>query len=226
MRRIVARRGALSTEAMLALSEALEHGIECRRVSGRELARLLPPGSDAALLGMTGPDPAASIDEALALRGAAWLLVGVAYPRNAGVVIRSAEVAGADLVVVDSGFDRRDRRECLRASMRSDRWLPVRFASARPVIDAARGSGKRIVAVESPGDARPCTEPWVVDLRGPVLFLLGGEQEGLPASLLDGVDETVRIPMPGFVPSYNLQAAAAIVMGERLRQQQEGELSP
>ena len=40
----------------------------------------------------------------------------------------------------------------------------------------------------------------------------------LHASILDLADAVLSIPMRGFLPSYNLQAAMAVVMGERLRQ--------
>jgi tRNA G18 (ribose-2'-O)-methylase SpoU len=42
----------------------------------------------------------------------------------------------------------------------------------------------------------------------------------VPPEVLEACDLTVRIPMRGFIPSYNLQAAMAIVAGERLRQLQ------
>ena len=58
----------------------------------------------------------------------------------------------------------------------------------------------------------------VGDLTGPVLFVVGAEDEGVPRELLDLCDETVRIPMEGFIRSYNLQVAVAVLGVERLRQ--------
>jgi tRNA G18 (ribose-2'-O)-methylase SpoU len=55
-----------------------------------------------------------------------------------------------------------------------------------------------------------------------VLFAIGGEEPGIPPDLLAEFDEIVRIPMGGFIRSYNLQAALAAVAGERLRQSQRG----
>ena len=57
-----------------------------------------------------------------------------------------------------------------------------------------------------------------MDLTGPVLLIVGGEVRGVHEVLLDACESVVRIPMLGFIPSYNLQAAVAIVAGERLRQ--------
>ena len=53
---------------------------------------------------------------------------------------------------------------------------------------------------------------------GRVHFVVGGEARGIPDAILAGCDAVIRIPMPGFVPSYNLQGAVAAVASERLRQ--------
>ena len=55
-------------------------------------------------------------------------------------------------------------------------------------------------------------------LTGPLLVVVGGEEAGVPRAVLEEADRVVRVPMNGFLPSYNLQAAMAIVMGDRLRQ--------
>ena len=47
---------------------------------------------------------------------------------------------------------------------------------------------------------------------------MGGESDGVPRALLARCDAVARIPMAGFVASYNLQAAVAILAAERLRQ--------
>ena len=150
----------------------------------------------------------------LALPGCAWALVGLAYPGNTGFASRAAEVSGADGVFVDGDFQHEGRREALRASMRADRFMPVFWEPALPLLDDARRAGRSIFAIEDVGDAAP----WEVDLARPALFIVGGERHGIPREVLDGADRILRIPMHGFIPSYNLQAAMAMVAGERLRQ--------
>ena len=148
-----------------------------------------------------------------------WLLAGVAYPGNAGFAIRTAEVSGAAGIVVDGSFDHAGRRQALRAAMRADRIFPVLFARSSDVLRSARAAGHRIIGIEDRGSF----EPWQVDLTGPVVFVIGGEACGIEQPLLDACDCVVRIPMPGFIPSYNLQAATAMVAGERLRQLAQGQ---
>jgi tRNA G18 (ribose-2'-O)-methylase SpoU len=98
--------------------------------------------------------------------------------------------------------------------MRADHFMPVFWDPALGVIAQARPAGRRVLAVEDVGSVAP----WEVDLTEPLLLLIGGERHGIPRELLAACDGAIAIPMRGFIPSYNLQAAMAIVVGEHLRQ--------
>ncbi len=182
--------------------------------SGRDSVPVSAPGTPAELLALVGSPPAASLDEVLGFAGAVWQLVGLRYPGNTGAAIRTAEVSGADAVVIDSDFEHGGRREALRASMRADHFMPVFWERALEVLPRARAAGRAITAIEDSGRAAP----WQVDLTTPQLFVVGGERHGIPQPVLDACDRVLRIPMRGFIPSYNVQAAVAMVAGERLRQ--------
>jgi tRNA G18 (ribose-2'-O)-methylase SpoU len=197
-----------------AVTRAQASGIAIRRVSERAMRRLVPFGVETQILALEGPAPASGLDDVMRGDGVVWLLAGCTYPGNAGYVIRSAEVSGADGVVIASHFDRVERRDCLRYGMRVDRFFPVHFADPEPTLELARESGRKIVAVEDVGKLAP----WQTDLGGPLLVIIGGEEGGVSEALLASADCVLRVPMSGFLPSYNLQAAMAVVMGERLRQ--------
>ncbi|MEB2345095.1 MAG: hypothetical protein OZ948_10150 [Deltaproteobacteria bacterium] len=204
--------------AARALAErARAAGARVLPASANDLRRMARPGSPGAggLLALVGPDPSADPAAALAGGGAAWLLAGVAYAGNAGYAIRTAEVSGADAIFLDAALDPEGRRRALRASMHAERFFPVHWRPAGEVLDAARAAGRRLVAVEDVG----LHAPWEQDLRGRVLLVIGGEREGLDPRLLARCDAVLRVPMAGFVPSYNLQAAMAAVAAERLRQE-------
>jgi tRNA G18 (ribose-2'-O)-methylase SpoU len=189
-------------------------GVAVQRASAAALWRLSQVDPPAELLALAGPDPGAPRDEVLAAGGALWLLAGTAYPGNAGFAIRTAEVSGADGIFVDCAFGHEGRREALRAAMRADRFLPVFWEPALPLVADARAAGRTVLAVEDVGSRAP----WEVDLRGALLLVVGGERHGVPAEVLAACDGALRIPMRGFIPSYNLQAAMAAVAAERLRQ--------
>jgi tRNA G18 (ribose-2'-O)-methylase SpoU len=212
---------------LLVCSEALEQGrvralveraraagVPVREASASVLRRMTSICGPSPVLALLGRRPGEKLEETLARRGALWLLAGVAYPTNAGVAIRTAEGSGAAAVVIDAQFDHVQRRAALRASMRADWYMPVFWERAEPVLESARAAGHRVYAIENSG----AQAPWDVDLTGPVLFVIGGEADGIAPALLERCDAVLRIPMGGFIPSYNLQIPVGVVAAERLRQ--------
>ena len=147
-------------------------------------------------------------------RGVVWLLSDVSYPSNVGTIIRTAEVTGATGIVIDGDFNRPARQRAKRVAMRADRFLSVLWEKSLTTIDAAKSAGRTIIAVESSGTSFP----WNVDLTQPVLLIAGGERNGIASSVLAHTDAVVRLPCPGFIPSWNVQAAVAAIAGEHLRQ--------
>jgi tRNA G18 (ribose-2'-O)-methylase SpoU len=200
LRLLLIRRDA--PRAVQALAErARDCGAVVRETSANDLRRMSRTREPSDVLALVGPDPGAPAAEVLARPGCAWLLVDVAYPGNAGYAIRSAEVSGAEAIFLDAAMD-------------AARFFPVQWLRADAVLDAARSARRRVLAIEDSGT----TAPWDADLCGPVLFVIGGETRGIPAPVLERCDAVLRIPMAGFIPAYNLQAAMAAVAAERLRQ--------
>jgi tRNA G18 (ribose-2'-O)-methylase SpoU len=210
---IVVPEGELAAAIEALCSRAAAVGAEIVRTGVRRQSRL---AGEAEAVALVGPSRDADLDTVMARGGVAWLLVGAAYPGNIGTAIRTAEGSGADGVYIDNDFDHPKRREARRATMRTDRYLPVAWEPAGAVIGAARRAGKKIVGIEDSGDRAP----WETSLGGPTLFIAGGESDGIPPALLRRCDAVVRIPMAGFVTSYNLQAAVAVLAAERLRQRE------
>jgi len=204
-----------ATRALLAPARAA--GVPVQTVGGRHFARLCPRDATGGAVALVGGGPLRDPAAVLAREGPAWLLTSIVYPGNAGSAIRTAEVSGAAGVFLDTDFDHPKRRDAVRASMRADRFFPVLWMKSDDVICAARGAGRRVIGVEDVG-AQP---PWAVKLGGPVLFIVGGEADGIPAATLERCDHVVRIPMAGFLRTYNLQAAVAILAAERMRQLEE-----
>ena len=195
-----------------AITFARECGVPVR-VSSDAVLRRFSPGEREDVLALVGPPVEADLDELMARRGPVWLLAGVAYPGNAGFAIRTAEVSGAAGIVLDTPLDRTGRKAALRASMRADWLFPVLWEPATVVVGAARAAGRRIVVLEDAGGVAP----WDADLSCEVLVVVGGERDGVPADLLAAADVRVCVPMAGFIPSYNVQAAVAALAVELLR---------
>ncbi len=201
--------------ALALCEEASQRGVSVERVSANDLRRMARVRPAPPLLALCGPDPAPTFGELVNREGALWLLCGVTYAGNAGFAIRSAEVSGAAGIVLDVAFTPAERNRALRFSMHAERFFPVQWRPGAEVVAAARTAGRRVIAIEDVGERAP----WQEDLRGSPLFVIGGERDGIDANLLARCDSIVRVPMRGFVPAYNLQAAMAAVVGEQLRQE-------
>ena len=156
---------------------------------------------------------------------AADLLVLVAYqlsdPGNLGSIIRTADAAGATgVVVVEPSADPYDP-QAVRATMGSLFALPVvRLGDGvdlLPWYEQVRAAGLPLHVVAT--SAHGALVHFDADYRGPVVLLLGNESYGLPDTVRDSADVTVRLPMRGRATSLNVSAAAAALVYEVVRQQ-------
>lgn len=206
-------RGVLEPAEEAIVERARARGIAVRATADRERLRLSEGTELASLLALEGPSARPSLDALMARDGLVVVLVGLRYPGNVGFIVRAAEVAGAAGVVLAESWTRAERASAMRFAMQADRYFPVVDAGADAAVDAARRAGRRLYALETGGTRTP----WEAPLRDPLAIFLGGEAEGIPAAILERMDEVLRIPMRGFIPSYNVQAAAGIVLGEWLR---------
>ncbi len=213
VRLILVAQDAAETGLKGVLERAEQLGIPVRRATRRVVTRL-SVNEEADALALVGRDPGARIEEMIAAGGASWLLVGVAYPGNVGMVIRTVEVSGGTGIVVDAKFDGEGRKAALRASMRADRFMPVHWAPPAGVLACAAAAGHAVYAIDEAGELAP----WELDLTGPRLFVVGGENGGIAPEVLARCHARIRIPMAGFIPCYNLQAAVSAIATERLRQ--------
>jgi 23S rRNA (guanosine2251-2'-O)-methyltransferase len=198
----------------LLVQQAEARGVRIWRGSAGDMRRMgRGPGADTAVA-LLGPPPTATLSELLGRGGLSWLLHRATYPSNVGFAVRTAEVSGADGVIVDAQFNHADRARIDHVSMGASRLLPVLYHDTEHVLEQAALMQMRCICIEDVG----ARAPWDIDLRGPLLCLIGSEHDGFDEQLLANCAAVVRIPMAGFVPSYNVQAAMAAIAVERLRQ--------
>lgn len=139
---------------------------------------------------------------------------GVEKPGNLGAVLRSADGAGADAVIVADARTDPFNPNAIRASLGTAFSLPFVSASTPETIEWLRARGVRVVAARVDGE-RLYTD---TDLTGPLAIALGAETDGLTSAWsADGI-EAVRLPMFGVADSLNISVTAAILLYEALRQ--------
>ena len=214
---ILFRRGSSDPEATRLRDLAEERGIAIRESSKSDMwrmSRVNEGESPPPILALVGRRPDASVDEVLSSGGLCWLLDGARYPVNIGFTIRTAEVSGAQAVFVDGSLNHAEKKAARRASMKAHRFMPVHWVDGKELVDMAKEAGFRVISLEDTGEIGP----WEEDLTGNVILVIGGEHDGISDHVLKESDSVLRIPMSGFVPSYNLQAPMAVVATEALRQ--------
>ncbi|MFF3764117.1 TrmH family RNA methyltransferase [Streptomyces sp. NPDC001922] len=148
------------------------------------------------------------------------VLANVRDPGNAGTVLRCADAAGADAVVLtDASVDLYNPKS-VRASVGSLFHLPVAVGvPVDRVVDGLRGTGVRIVAADGAGERDLDTELDEGVLGGPTAWIFGNEAWGLPEETRALADEVVRVPIHGQAESLNLATAAAVCLYASARAQ-------
>ncbi|GAB3262048.1 TrmH family RNA methyltransferase [Nocardioides dilutus] len=162
-----------------------------------------------------------SLDRPLAdLLAAAPRLVAVCAdvrdPGNAGTVIRCADAAGADLVVLAGTSVDAYNPKTVRASVGSLFHVPIAVESdAADVVTALRHAGLTVLAAA--GDGELSLFDAVAPFDGRTAWLFGNEAHGLPPELASLADHRVSIPIHGRAESLNLSTAAALCLYESAR---------
>jgi len=149
---------------------------------------------------------------------------GVEKPGNLGALLRTADGAGADAVIVCDPATDLNNPNVIRNSIGTLFYLPVAEATSEAAITFLKERGVRILSAV-PDAETLYTE---TDLTGPLAIVVGSEDQGLSNvwlarhSLGDGgekaADLNLKIPMLGKNDSLNVSVSAAILLYEAVRQ--------
>ncbi|WP_392545379.1 TrmH family RNA methyltransferase [Oryzobacter sp. 24SJ04S-52] len=151
-----------------------------------------------------------SLDDVLAAGPRLLVLLShVRDPGNAGTVIRGADAAGADAVLVSEASVDVHSSKVVRSTAGSLFHLPVVTGlDVAATLARLRGAGVRTYAADGSGT----TLLPDADLTGPHCWVMGNEAWGLPDEVRDACDDVVRVPIHGLAESLNLAMAATICL--------------
>ena len=143
---------------------------------------------------------------------------GIQDPGNLGGLLRTADAAGATACCVTEGSADPYHPRAVRATMGSIYRVPLHVPSAEGLLPRLRAHGLRLIAADPTSGANfdRC------DFTVPAAVLFGGEGAGLPDSLRNAADESVRVPLRHEVDSLSVGAAAAVLLFEAARQRRDG----
>jgi TrmH family RNA methyltransferase len=138
---------------------------------------------------------------------------GIADPGNAGTIVRVADAAGADAVLLAGDTVDPHNGKAVRASTGSVFHVPLaRDRDTAAVLAACRAAGLTVLVADGHGELDLHAPPTADVLAGPVAWVFGGEAHGVPVDVAAVADHRVRVPIHGRAESLNLATAAAICL--------------
>ncbi|HEX7187732.1 MAG TPA: RNA methyltransferase, partial [Actinomycetes bacterium] len=141
-------------------------------------------------------------------------------PGNVGTVLRTADAAGAQAVLLTGDSVDPYNGKCVRASAGSIFHLPVSVGRAvAEDLPALRAAGLRVLAADGHADLDLDAATDAGLLSGPTAWVFGNEAWGLPEVTRALADEVVKVPIHGRAESLNLAAAAAVCLYASARAQ-------
>lgn len=142
------------------------------------------------------------------------ILEEVRDPGNLGTIIRAADAAGADAVVLSGRTVDLYNPKVVRSTTGSLFHLPVAVdAELSSVVERARGAGLQVIAADVKGDDLLAARSEGI-LAQPTAWVFGNEARGLTDEQLLVVDRALTVPIYGHAESMNLATAASVCVFE------------
>lgn len=141
----------------------------------------------------------------------------VEKPGNLGAMLRTADAAGADAVLVADPRTDVWNPNAVRASLGCVFTVPIGVGSTDDVLTFVGSHGVRLCAT-TPDTSLDLFD---ADLTGALAIAVGAEHRGLSGAFLRAAASPVRIPMAGSVDSLNASVSAAIALFEAVRQRRD-----
>lgn len=201
------------------LEQAQKDGVRVERAGQKELDSAAPDNRGIVLALEGGAPPANDVDldeflsrlvhpQALVL-----ILDHVTDPHNYGAILRSADVLGADLVIVPERRAARDTDTVARSSAGAVAWVPVAVVpNLVRALTSLQANGFWGYAADMDGQ-----DIGRAELPARTAIVLGSEGYGVSRLLKETCDGAWKIPQRGNVDSLNVSVAAGLVMWEYRR---------
>lgn len=205
------------------LRRARKQGIKPQKLSPKKIKRISQTGIDQGVVALAKYPPLASVPLQIKKARKAeqepfFIMITEVFDRhNLGAIIRSAESAGVDGLVIPKDIDPY-HPVVARVAMGATETLPIISASTFSTIKIFQDEAITILAADQ--NAR--NNVWDLDLRRPLAIVVGGEESGVTSTLMDKCTFLAKVPMRGKTESLNMSVAAGIFMFEAVRQRTSG----
>jgi 23S rRNA (guanosine2251-2'-O)-methyltransferase len=217
--KILIADGAQESRVAEIIDLCRERGIAWNRVPRDSFAKHVEPGANTqGVLAFTASAAYATVDEILdSAKDPALVVVldGVEDPRNLGAILRAAECAGVDGVIIPERRSVGLTDTVAKSSAGAVDYIRVAKAgNLNRLIEELKA--RNIWVIGTSVDTQTTYTEW--DWTRPTALVLGGEGSGLHRLVAENCDALVKIPMYGKIDSLNVSVAAGVVLFEARRQ--------
>ena len=218
---MIAKGSEKAREASEVWNAARERGVQVQLVDRAAIERIASGQNHQGIVAFVAPFKYAELDDLLNLPLGRKeplfiaLLDSVMDPGNLGSVVRTANAAGADGVVITARRCAQVNSAVVRSSAGAVEHTPVaRVGNLSQAIDKLKSAGVWVAGLDINGDR----DIWEADLTGPLAVVVGSEGTGMSRLVSEKCDFTMRIPMAGKIGSLNAAVSFAVVAYECVRQ--------
>lgn len=197
-------------------------GVAVRFVSRVELDRMAGNAAHQGVVAVTSAKQYTDLDDVVAAKRARYSLVvvldGVEDPHNLGAILRTADAAGADGVIIPERRAAGVTPVVAKSSAGASEHLPIaKVTNIARTVEELKAKNLWIVGL----DERAQQSYDALDYNMDCAVVLGAEGKGVHDLVRRKCDFLVSIPMLGKVPSLNVSVAAGVVLYEIVRQRRK-----
>ncbi len=205
------------------IDECRKIGVPVRVMTRMELDDMAVAGAHQGVVAVTTAKQYADLDDLVAARRGEYSLIvvldGIEDPHNLGAILRTADAAGADGVVIPERRSAPVTGAVAKVSAGASEHLPIaKVTNISRAIEDLKEKDLWVVGLDERGEQTYDA----VDYKMHCAVVLGAEGKGVHDLVRRHCDFLVSIPMLGKVPSLNVSVAAGVVLYEVVRQRQLG----
>ena len=205
------------------IEECRKIGVPVRVLPRVELDRLAGTAAHQGLVAVTSAKQYSDLDDLVAVRRGEHSLIivldGVEDPHNLGAILRTADAAGADGVVIPERRATGVTGTVAKTSAGASEYLPIaKVTNISRALEDLKSKELWIVGLDERGQQTYDQ----IDYEMHCAVVLGAEGKGLHDLVRRHCDFLVSIPMLGTVPSLNVSVATGVVLYEVVRQRRLG----
>ncbi|MCM1579291.1 MAG: 23S rRNA (guanosine(2251)-2'-O)-methyltransferase RlmB [Ruminococcus sp.] len=199
---------------------AKERGIVIKSVTDQKLTQMCGETSHQGVIASGACAEYVTVEDILAIskkKGTPPFIVicdEIEDPHNLGAIIRTAEAAGADGIIIPKRRSASLNATVYKTSAGAASWLPVaRTPNLAAAIEELKKAGVWIFGTDMSGESYT-----KADFTGAAALVIGSEGGGIGRLIKEKCDYLVKLPMNGKITSLNASVAAGIFMYEAVRQ--------